>query len=144
MVIFVLMVYMELLGLEKVIGLNMMKLKRKQQAYLLAALVIIFLGLGSRCLSFIPDATGDALWAMMIFCFFRMILVAKQLKFVALVALVFSYVDEFSQLVQWTWLCEIRATTVGHLVLGQGFLWSDLLAYTIGVALAYFIAGKFE
>ena len=31
----------------------------------------------------------------------------------------------------------IRSTFLGHMLLGQGFLWSDLLAYTIGIAVIY-------
>ena len=46
---------------------------------------------------------------------------------------------EFSQLYQENWIIEIRNTTLGHLVLGQGFLWSDLLAYTFGSIICYIL-----
>jgi hypothetical protein len=32
------------------------------------------------------------------------------------------------------WIDTIRKTTLGGLILGYGFLWSDLLAYAIGIA----------
>ena len=34
------------------------------------------------------------------------------------------------------WLDALRATTLGALVLGQGFLWSDIVCYAVGVMLA--------
>ncbi|NJO83648.1 MAG: DUF2809 domain-containing protein [Blastochloris sp.] len=42
---------------------------------------------------------------------------------------------ECSQLVQTAWLDAIRATLPGRLVLGSGFLWSDLLCYAAGAVL---------
>ncbi|MES2316729.1 MAG: DUF2809 domain-containing protein [Pseudomonadota bacterium] len=42
---------------------------------------------------------------------------------------------EASQLWQPPWLNAIRATSIGHLVLGQGFQWGDVLVYTCGVAI---------
>jgi len=40
---------------------------------------------------------------------------------------------EMSQLYQAEWINNIRHTTLGGLILGQGFLWSDIVAYTAGV-----------
>ena len=59
---------------------------------------------------------------------------SASIKKVAILALVVSYADEISQLYQAHWLNAIRATTLGHLVLGSAFSWLDMLAYTIGVA----------
>ncbi|CKH20539.1 Protein of uncharacterised function (DUF2809) [Streptococcus pneumoniae] len=42
-----------------------------------------------------------------------------------------------SQLYHAEWIDNIRATTLGGLVLGYGFLWSDLVAYTIGVGVGF-------
>lgn len=53
-----------------------------------------------------------------------------------LLALAICYGVELSQLIQVSWLVAIRRTTIGHLILGQGFLWSDLVAYTIGVGIS--------
>lgn len=103
------------------------------------AVLLIVVGLLSRRLPSIPEATGDALWAMMLFCCFRIVLVKTDLRKVAVVTLLTTYLVEFSQLIRWTWLVRLRATTLGHLVLGQGFLWSDLVAYTLGVALVFLL-----
>jgi len=52
---------------------------------------------------------------------------------VAAYAMAISYLDELSQLYQAAWINQIRATTIGHLLLGSAFSWLDLLAYTVGV-----------
>ena len=55
----------------------------------------------------------------------------------AMAALITSFAIEFSQILTPDWLVKIRSTFLGHMLLGQGFLWSDLLAYTIGIAVVY-------
>ena len=55
----------------------------------------------------------------------------------AVAALITSFAIEFSQMLTPDWLVKIRSTFLGHMLLGQGFLWSDLLAYTIGIAVIY-------
>jgi len=50
-----------------------------------------------------------------------------------MLALVTAYLDEFSQIYQAPWINGIRATTVGHLILGSTFSWWDMLSYTVGV-----------
>lgn len=105
--------------------------------YLLVSAVLVLLGLLSRKLSFIPYCFGDALWAMVVYCCWRIILVNKSHKVTALSALITSYIVEISQLIRWNWLVSIRATFLGHLLLGQGFQRSDLLAYTVGIVLVF-------
>jgi Protein of unknown function (DUF2809) len=45
--------------------------------------------------------------------------------------------DEVSQLWHTPWLDAIRHTTVGRLMLGLGFLWSDLVCYAVGTIIAF-------
>ena len=119
--------------------------KRLQYASAVIALIaLIALGLLSRRINGIPDACGDALWAMMVFCCWRFVLVSRPLKTVAVVALITSFLVEFSQILFFDWLVRLRSTFLGHMLLGQGFLWIDLLAYTIGVIIIYIIAHLLE
>jgi hypothetical protein len=60
-------------------------------------------------------------------------------KQIAFFSLLFCYAIEVSQLYQAPWINAIRNTTLGALVLGSGFLWSDLLAYALGVGMAFLI-----
>lgn len=57
-------------------------------------------------------------------------------KGVFLISLLFCYFIEVSQLYQASWINNLRNTTIGGLILGHGFLWSDILAYTFGVTIA--------
>ena len=45
----------------------------------------------------------------------------------------FSVAIELSQLYHAPWIDSIRQTTLGGLILGFGFLWSDLACYAAGV-----------
>lgn len=112
---------------------------KKLLQYTSAVIALIALGLLSRRINGIPDACGDALWAMMVFCCWRIVLVLRPLKIVAVVALITSYMVEFSQILSFDWLVRLRSTFLGHMLLGQGFLWIDLLAYTIGIIVIYII-----
>ena len=51
-------------------------------------------------------------------------------------ALLTAFTVEISQLVRVDWLDTIRSTRLGPLLLGRGFLWSDLVAYAGGTVTA--------
>lgn len=51
----------------------------------------------------------------------------------------FSFAIEFSQLYHSPWIDSLRNTRVGGLVLGYGFLWSDLVSYTVGIGVGVLI-----
>ena len=113
------------------------KARKLRICYLAGIAVLIALGLLSRRVKFVPAACGDALWAMMVYCCFRIVLIRKPMIISAMAALITSFAIEFSQMLTPDWLVKIRSTFLGHMLLGQGFLWSDLLAYTIGIAVIY-------
>ncbi|MBC6973285.1 DUF2809 domain-containing protein [Bacillus sp. Xin] len=115
-----------------------MDYKRNRLLYAVLTITVIILGLASRKFTYalpdlLNDYLGDALWALMIFIGFGFLFHKMGTKKVALLSLLFCYGIEMSQLYHSEWIDNIRATTLGGLVLGYGFLWSDLLAYTIGV-----------
>ncbi len=47
----------------------------------------------------------------------------------------FAVAIDLSQLYHAPWIDSIRQTTIGGLILGFGFLWSDLACYALGVGL---------
>lgn len=113
-------------------------------AYLIAAVITIFLGLASRKYSyslspFVAQNAGDVIWAMMIYFGFRFLLVRKHIIIAIWLSLFFSFAIEFSQLYQGNWIKQIRGTFFGALIFGKGFLLVDLLRYTIGIILATFL-----
>jgi hypothetical protein len=54
---------------------------------------------------------------------------------VAGLAIVSSLAVEVSQLYHSPWIDAIRRTAVGGLLLGFGFVWSDLVCYAVGIGL---------
>lgn len=88
---------------------------------------------------FLTTYSGDTLWALLVFWLLGLVFVAKASNWVAAVALSLSFLIEASQLYQAPWLNSLRATLPGSLVLGHGFLWRDLLCYTVGVGLGWLV-----
>ena len=79
----------------------------------------------------------DAAWTMAVYCGFGL-LFCKGIRVNLPAALLVSYLVECSQLLHTPALDALRATRIGGLMLGYGFLRSDLLCYTVG---ALFCAG---
>ncbi|MBP1039400.1 DUF2809 domain-containing protein [Vagococcus sp. BWB3-3] len=113
-------------------------MKKRRMIYAVATILTMASGLLTRKVAFVlPEWVnaylGDGLWALMVFfccsCLFPKLSSLKRI----ILALIFCYLIEISQLYQGEWLNQIRQTTLGGLVLGYGFLWSDLLSYTVGV-----------
>ena len=107
-------------------------------------LLTIGLGLLSRNVSFIPLFIGDMLYAVMFTMILRFVFLSRPWNQIALGAIVVCFCIEFSQLLSYDIMITLRSTLLGKLVLGQGFLWSDLLAYTAGVLLCTLSRSTFE
>ena len=109
--------------------------------YFLIFCCVLLLGLASRHYAaagtFVYDHLGDGLWAAMIYFGFRFLMTRASIKATAYGALSFCFLIELSQLYQAEWINAIRHTVLGGLVLGFGFLWSDMVSYTVGVFLAW-------
>lgn len=115
---------------------------RDKMIYCGAVLIAIVLGLSSRAFGdrlppFAANHLGDALWAAMVYCAFRTLLTHRALGLSLVLSLIFSYSIEFSQLYQGDWINGLRSTVAGGLILGKGFLWIDLLRYTVGIGFVY-------
>ncbi|MCA5006584.1 DUF2809 domain-containing protein [Sphingobacterium sp. WQ 366] len=110
--------------------------------YILSFFGTIVLGLLSRRIDWIPIITGDALYAVMIYWFFRFIFTTKKSYYALIFSVLFCFGIEFLQLLQHPILIEWRNNPMLRLVLGQGFLWTDLIAYCLGSLIAFFIDRK--
>jgi hypothetical protein len=126
-----------------------MKRKHNTLLYMLIVFIVIFLGLLSRRITeYIPDIIdlflGDSLWALMVYFIIRMLFKNSTSKKVALIAILFCFTIEISQLYHGEWIETIRGTTLGGLILGYGFLWTDLVAYLFGIGFGITIDGIIE
>jgi hypothetical protein len=114
---------------------------RDRGTTILTLAAVIVLGLASRAFPAILAALGkypgDALWALMVLLGIVLIKPNIPPTSAALLALIFSFGVEFSQLYHAPWIDAIRRTRIGHLALGFTFAWQDLVAYTAGVLLGW-------
>jgi hypothetical protein len=119
-------------------------MNRNRFIYLLLLVITIVLGLASRHFpNILPQWVqlylGDVLWAFMVFLLFGLIFYRKNTLWVAIAALAFSYSIEISQLYHASWIDAVRTNPLGGVILGFGFLWSDMVSYTVGVTFGYFM-----
>lgn len=127
------------MGVETETGYQF-SMKRNRWIYAAVTMMIIAMGLGSRAFSSVlPDAVnpylGDSLWAAMIYMGCGFLFRKMKTMMTSMISLSFCFFIEISQLYHSDWIDRIRDTSLGGLVLGYGFLWSDIEAYTIGIAL---------
>ena len=111
--------------------------------YLLCTAVVIVLGLASRRYGnhlppFLAEYAGDTLWALLVFLGISALRPNARLWRRGAMALVIAFLVEISQLYHAPWIDGIRATKLGGLVLGFGFLWTDLVCYAVGVGIGIF------
>jgi len=114
---------------------------RRRAGFLASACATIAAGLavhlrGAALGPVARDVLGDALWAMMIAWWAGALAPGARLAARSAVAYAVCACVEVSQLYHAPALDAVRATTLGHLVLGSGFDPRDLVAYGAGVALA--------
>jgi hypothetical protein len=115
--------------------------QRNRWLYLLLAFAVMGLGLlwRSRWLPlphFLAKAGGDALWSLMVFLGMAFLRPAAKTPTVAMAALLFSYIIEFTQLYHAPWIDYLRSHRLGELILGSTFNWPDFGSNTVGVLLA--------
>ena len=118
--------------------------KRNAWTYFFLVITVMILGLSSRRFSiYFPSwinlYIGDALWALMIFFLFGLLFRTGKTRWIAAGALLFAFAIEISQLYHSQWIEALRKTRVGGLVLGYGFLWSDLISYSVGIGVGVLI-----
>ncbi len=112
----------------------------KRLRYFALAIITVFLGLASRNYreqlpAVIGEYGGDTLWALMLYLMISVLFVGRPIATRASISLALAFVVEVSQLYHAPWIDGIRQTTLGGLVLGFGFLWSDLVCYYLGIAI---------
>jgi hypothetical protein len=115
-------------------------LLRNRPIQIALIILVAFLGIGSRrnaqsLPAFIAAYAGDKLWALGAFLVIGLLMPRVSTLRVAVLALALSLAVELSQLYQAPWIDGIRHTALGGLILGLGFVWSDLACYGVGVGL---------
>jgi hypothetical protein len=112
---------------------------RSRLLQLAACALTVALGLGSRASGmppFVLAYAGDALYAVLVFGLLGLVAPRVSTLRLALAALAICVAIEVSQAFHPAWLDALRARPYVALVLGRGFLWSDLACYAVGVGVA--------
>jgi len=113
---------------------------RRRLFCFICSVLVTGLGLASRRYGanlpvFIAEYAGDTLWAIMVFFGISTVVPTARISNRGIASLAVAYGIEFSQLFHTPWIDAMRQTTLGGLVLGSGFLWTDIVCYTAGVTI---------
>lgn len=114
-------------------------MKSNRLNYFILILLVLILGILSRKISGFPLFIGDILYAVLIYFGFRFLIMDSKKSTSHLLSLLFCFGIEILQLIKIDWLIAIRKNTLGHYILGEGFLWLDLLCYVMGTLMAYYL-----
>jgi type IV secretory pathway TraG/TraD family ATPase VirD4 len=76
---------------------------------------------------------GDFIWAIMLYFACATVFTKQTITWRICVMIVFCITIECSQMWHTDWLDAFRSTTLGGLLLGHGFLWSDIAADIVGI-----------
>lgn len=122
----------------------MFSIMKQKVTYSLIIGITVFCGIYARIKTvWFPDCVnlvlGDILYAFMVYFLVAFLFMNRSLAFRFKMAILFCYLIEISQLYQSEWINALRVTVLGKLVLGSGFLWTDLLAYAIGAGVAFLV-----
>ena len=113
-----------------------MNVARVRWPYVITALVLIAVGLPARLTDWYPPFVvlylGDVLWAMMIYLVVAMVFSRKVPWKVLAITVIGCWLVEFSQLYQAEWINTVRHWPGVGILIGYGFLWTDMAAYFIG------------
>lgn len=112
---------------------------RSRWALAAASAVTVALGLGSRRPEmpvFVLAYVGDVLYAVLVWWLVAWVAPRASALRLSLAAYGWCAVVEVSQALHPAWLDEARSHTLVALVLGRGFLASDLVCYAVGVGVA--------
>ncbi|NOQ72123.1 MAG: DUF2809 domain-containing protein [Crocinitomix sp.] len=113
--------------------------------YALIAIVILLIEIMIALFvrdQFIRPFIGDLLVVVLLYFSFRTILKAKASS-VAIGVFIFAVGIEVLQFFQLAELLELENNGVARVILGSTFDWLDILAYALGIVLAYFADQKY-
>ena len=120
-----------------------------KQIHAVLIAITIPLGFATRMRSWpmpglVRDYGGDVLSATCIYFGVRFVCHTFKLWHCGAIAYTICVLIELQQLIMWAPLLRLREDTPLDILLGHGFLWSDLVCYAAGVALGLGISKQLE
>ncbi len=103
-----------------------------------ALIMLVTVGLSVRAMrgslpSTMSAIIPDAAWAAAVYALLTLVRPCWSSVRLATASAAFALFMELTQLYHGPWIDAIRATRLGGLILGYGFLWSDLACYALGI-----------
>lgn len=115
------------------------------KTYFLAALLLFTIEVGIAVYlkdGFIRYTVGDFLVVILMYCFTGSFIKSKPL-YIAIATLLIAYAVEFLQLMNILDYLELRGNKWISIIMGTHFSVEDLIAYTLGVLLIFFLDIKY-
>lgn len=106
-------------------------------AALLLFLIEVYIGLFIKD-QFVRPYVGDFLVVILIYCFVKIFCRGQFLK-IGIYVLLFAFAVEIGQHFQLVKLLGLNNSKLARTVIGVGFDWWDMLAYTLGVAVVLMV-----
>lgn len=91
--------------------------------------------------SIIRPYGGDVLVVMLMYYFVKSFFQIKPL-YLAIAAVLFAYLVEFTQYLKLVEILNVQDNVILRTVIGSSFSWGDILAYTLGGLICYFLDRK--
>ena len=126
----------------------MQRTSRNRPLWVVLIAGVIVFGLGTRSPAFpasraITGYIGDGAWALAVFFGYGLLVPSLSTMKTIVLAAATSLSVELLQLYHEVWIDSVRATTLGHLVLGSDFDPVDLICYGAGIGMGVLIEGRF-
>lgn len=119
---------------------------RFNKSYFLLAVLLFFIEVLIAVFlhdKFIRPYFGDFLVVILIYCFCKSFLQAPVLK-LAIAVLLFAYMVETLQYFKLVNLLGLQHSKLAQVVIGNSFEWTDMLAYTLGIAVVVAIENYYK
>lgn len=91
--------------------------------------------------NFVRPYVGDYLVVMLIYCAVRTFIKAPVIK-IAIGVLLFSYLIEVLQYFRLVDILGLQDNSLAKTIIGYGFEWKDILAYTLGIVTVLILERK--
>lgn len=91
--------------------------------------------------NFIRPTFGDFLVVLLMYCFLRSF-IQTNYRTLAIVVGLIAYIVEITQYFHLIVLLGLHSSTAAQWILGTGFSWGDILAYTLGVIFIWIVESK--
>lgn len=101
--------------------------------FIIEVLIAVYLKSG-----FIRHTVGDFLVVILVYCFLRSFIKTKPI-YIAIITLIIAFTTEFLQLTNFLQYMGLGDHKLANIIFGNSFSVQDLVAYTLGVLVTWYV-----